>query len=91
MVLSILVYFVFALVYNGMCVDCYGLTVPYWVMQHTMGTLQFWVICLLSAFLAVLPRYFWIPVFVQAQERLILGHDSIASQLIEYILIPNKA
>ena len=55
--LSILAYFLFGLAYNGLCVSCSGLQNPYWVMQHTMGTPNFWLVCILTAVLAVLPRY----------------------------------
>lgn len=56
-IVSICFYFIFALIYNGVCVDCLGSTsVPYWVIQHSMGTMHFWSICLLAAVLAVLPR-----------------------------------
>ena len=56
-IVSILLYFVFALVYNGICVDCFfGSSAPFWVMQYTMSTLHFWVICALTSVLAVLPR-----------------------------------
>ncbi len=54
--LSILLYFVFALIYNGVCVDCFGLNAPFWVMQHAMNTPHFWVIIILAAVAAVLPR-----------------------------------
>ena len=54
--LSILAYFVFALLYNGLCLDCSGLQNPYWVMQHCMGTPHFWLVCLVTAVIAVLPR-----------------------------------
>ena len=57
-IVSVLLYFVFALIYNGACVDCMDLNnIPFWVMQHSMGTVQFWSICLLAAVLALLPRY----------------------------------
>ncbi len=58
-IVSVFFYFVFALIYNGMCVNCLGPDnpVPYWVIQRSMGTVQFWAICLLAAVMAVLPRY----------------------------------
>ena len=56
-IVSVLLYFVFALIYNGACVDCLDLNnIPFWVMQHSMGTIQFWSVCLLAAVLALLPR-----------------------------------
>jgi len=55
-IISIFAYFVFALIYNGVCIDCFGLNVPFWVMQHAMGTVHFWVVCMLVSVAAVLPR-----------------------------------
>ena len=55
--LSIVAYFIFALLYNGLCVDCSGLQNPFWVMQHCMGTANFWLVCLITAVIAVLPRF----------------------------------
>ena len=55
--LSIMAYIVFALLYNGICVDCSGLQNPFWVMQHCMGTVDFWLVCLVTAVIAVLPRF----------------------------------
>ena len=49
-------YFIFALSYNAICVDCSGLQNPYWVMQHCMGTANFWLVCILTAVLGVIPR-----------------------------------
>ena len=55
-ILSILAYFIFALSYNYVCVDCSGLQNPFWVMQYCMGTANFWLVCILTAVLAVIPR-----------------------------------
>ena len=54
--LSILAYFLFGLAYSGICVSCSGLQNPYWVMQHSMGTLNFWLATILTCMLAVIPR-----------------------------------
>ena len=47
---------VFALLYIGLCIDCSGLQNPYWVMQHCMGTINFWLVSLITAVIAILPR-----------------------------------
>ncbi|CAB4062626.1 E7.6.2.1 [Lepeophtheirus salmonis] len=56
LIVSIFSYFVFALLYSGVCVNCFGLQVPYWVMQHAMGTIQFWFILIYTSVVAVFPR-----------------------------------
>eukprot|EP00096_Caligus_rogercresseyi_P015122 TRINITY_DN7568_c0_g1_i2.p1 TRINITY_DN7568_c0_g1~~TRINITY_DN7568_c0_g1_i2.p1 ORF type:complete len:1578 (-),score=493.90 TRINITY_DN7568_c0_g1_i2:292-5025(-) len=56
LIVSIFSYFVFALLYSGICVNCFGLQVPYWVMQHAMGSLQFWMILIFTSVVAVFPR-----------------------------------
>lgn len=56
LLLSFFLYFLFALLYNGFCVTCFGLQNPYWVIQHSMGTAQFWLVCGISSILAAIPR-----------------------------------
>ena len=55
-ILSVLAYFIFALSYNAICVDCSGLQNPFWVMQHCMGTADFWLVSILTAVVSVIPR-----------------------------------
>lgn len=55
-VLSVAAFFVFALGYNAVCTDCVTYDPPFWVMQHAMGTPHFWLVTLLSAVAAILPR-----------------------------------
>ena len=56
MVLSILFFFAFVLVYNSFCITCFGLQNPFWVIQHTMGSTEYWLIILLTSITALLPR-----------------------------------
>ena len=57
LMLSILFYFAFILIYNSFCITCFGLQNPFWVIHHTMGTAEFWLLILVSCVLALLPRY----------------------------------
>jgi hypothetical protein len=57
LMLSILFYFAFILIYNSFCITCFGLQNPYWVLHHSMGTAEFWLVILVSCVLALLPRY----------------------------------
>jgi len=57
MILSILFFFAFVLVYNSFCITCFGLQNPFWVIQHTMGSAEYWLVILLTSFTALLPRY----------------------------------
>ena len=59
LMLSILFYFAFILIYNSFCITCFGLQNPYWVLHHSMGTAEFWLVILVSCVLALLPRYVW--------------------------------
>jgi len=56
LMLSILFYFAFILIYNSFCITCFGLQNPFWVIHHTMGTAEFWLLILVSCVLALLPR-----------------------------------
>lgn len=54
--LSVLIYIVFGLIYNGVCYECEGLTNPYWVMQNSLTDPAQWLILLLTAVLVLTPR-----------------------------------
>ncbi|CAD7086518.1 unnamed protein product [Hermetia illucens] len=56
MVLSLVSFFLFAIVYNSLCVSCLGLPSSYWVIFRCMGSLLFWLIIFLTAVISVLPR-----------------------------------
>ncbi|CAN8006374.1 unnamed protein product [Ixodes hexagonus] len=55
-VASFLVYFGFALLYNGLCYDSQTLQNPFWVMQHAMLSAPFWLCLLLIPVICCLPR-----------------------------------
>lgn len=54
--LSVALYMGFALTYNAVCSECYGLPNPYWVMQHCVTSVLFWGTLILTCVMAVLPR-----------------------------------
>ncbi|XP_017650720.1 probable phospholipid-transporting ATPase VB isoform X2 [Nannospalax galili] len=55
---SFLAYFVVSLLYNGTCVTCNSPTNPYWVMESQLSDPTFYLVCLLTPAVALLPRYF---------------------------------
>ncbi|CAH6786500.1 Atp10b [Phodopus roborovskii] len=55
---SFLMYFVVSLIYNATCVTCNSPTNPYWVMERQLSDPTFYLICLLTPVVALLPRYF---------------------------------
>ena len=54
---SILSYFFFALVFGAMCVTCNPPSNPYWIMQEHMLDPVFYLVCVLTTCVALLPRY----------------------------------
>ncbi|XP_072120719.1 phospholipid-transporting ATPase VB-like [Mobula birostris] len=58
MIGSILLYFAITLVYSTFCVTCNSPSNPYWIMQRQMTDPLFYLICLTTPILALLPRYF---------------------------------
>lgn len=54
---SILSYFFFALVFGAMCVTCNPPSNPYWIMQEHMADPVFYLVCVLTTCVALLPRY----------------------------------
>ncbi|XP_004629462.1 probable phospholipid-transporting ATPase VB isoform X2 [Octodon degus] len=59
---SFLMYFVVSLLYNAICVTCNSPTNPYWVMENQLSDPTFYLVCLLTPVVALLPRYFFLSV-----------------------------
>ncbi|XP_053423350.1 phospholipid-transporting ATPase VB isoform X2 [Nycticebus coucang] len=57
---SFLMYFAVSLLYNATCVTCNSPTNPYWVMEVQFSDLTFYLVCLLTPVVALLPRYFFL-------------------------------
>ena len=55
--LSVLIYIVFGLIYNGVCYECEGLTNPYWVMETSLSDPVQYLILIITGVLILLPRY----------------------------------
>ncbi|XP_008060748.1 probable phospholipid-transporting ATPase VD [Carlito syrichta] len=54
---SILSYFVFTLAFGAMCVTCNPPSNPYWIMQEHMLDPVFYLVCVLTTCVALLPRF----------------------------------
>ncbi|XP_037020634.2 phospholipid-transporting ATPase VD isoform X1 [Artibeus jamaicensis] len=54
---SILAYFLFALAFGSMCVTCNPPSNPYWIMQEHMLDPVFYLVCVLTTCVALLPRF----------------------------------
>lgn len=57
MIGSILLYFIFSLIYNATCVVCNHPTNPYWIMEKELSTASFYFISIIAPVTALLPRY----------------------------------
>jgi len=62
-VLSIVVslgsFYLFSIVYDSMCLNCFGVRSSYWVIFVCFGSAVHWLVILLSTVVAVLPRLVW--------------------------------
>ncbi|KAM7243159.1 hypothetical protein CapIbe_005653 [Capra ibex] len=56
---SILSYFFFALAFGAMCVTCNPPSNPYWIMQEHMADPVFYLVCVLTTCVALLPRFIY--------------------------------
>ncbi|XP_046811549.1 phospholipid-transporting ATPase VD [Lucilia cuprina] len=56
MVLSLGSFYLFSIVYNSMCVNCFGLPSSYWVIFRCFASAVHWLVIVLSAVVAILPR-----------------------------------
>ncbi|XP_058839396.1 phospholipid-transporting ATPase VD-like [Topomyia yanbarensis] len=57
--ISIGSFYLFAFAYNSVCVSCFGLPSNYWVIQMSMSSIQYYLITVLTAVLALLPRFIY--------------------------------
>ncbi|CAJ0936735.1 unnamed protein product [Ranitomeya imitator] len=57
MVGSVVVYFTVSLAYSAICVSCETPS-PYWIMEDQMSEASFYLVCIFTPVLALLPRYF---------------------------------
>lgn len=55
-ILSIGAFYFYSLLYNSLCVNCFGLPSTYWIIQKAMLRPTYWLVTLLSCVAAVLPR-----------------------------------
>ncbi|XP_045478925.1 phospholipid-transporting ATPase VD isoform X1 [Harmonia axyridis] len=56
-ILSIGAFYFYSLLYNSLCVNCFGLPSTYWIIQTAMLRPTYWLVTLLSCVAAVLPRF----------------------------------
>ncbi|XP_046395531.1 phospholipid-transporting ATPase VD isoform X2 [Ischnura elegans] len=54
---SIIAFYIFSIIYNTLCIQCFGLPSNYWVIVKTMGSVVYWAVIILSSVLALLPRF----------------------------------
>ncbi|XP_053167511.1 phospholipid-transporting ATPase VA isoform X2 [Hemicordylus capensis] len=58
-VFSIALFFFVALIYNASCPICYPPSNPYWTMEKLMGEPMFYLTCLITPVVALLPRFLY--------------------------------
>ncbi|KAM5171285.1 phospholipid-transporting ATPase VB [Mantella aurantiaca] len=58
MIGSVVLYFVVSLAYNALCVSC-EVPSPYWIMENQMSGALFYLLCIITPVIALLPRYFF--------------------------------
>ncbi|KAM9531195.1 phospholipid-transporting ATPase VB [Guaruba guarouba] len=58
MIGSVAFYLVFSLIYNASCVVCNPPTNPYWIMEKQLSDPTFYLLCLITPVIALLPRFF---------------------------------
>lgn len=61
---SVAFYFIFSLIYNATCVLCNPPTNPYWIMERQLSDPIFYLLCLITPVIALLPRFEWCAVFL---------------------------
>ncbi|PKU43951.1 hypothetical protein llap_5742 [Limosa lapponica baueri] len=54
---SVMFYLVFSLIYNAACVICNPPISPYWIMEKQLSDPMFYLLCLITPVIALLPRF----------------------------------
>nr|XP_019958653.1 PREDICTED: probable phospholipid-transporting ATPase VB [Paralichthys olivaceus] len=54
---SVAVYFIVTLAYSAICITCNPPSNPYWILQRQMADPMFYLICIITTVVALLPRY----------------------------------
>ncbi|KFW02969.1 putative phospholipid-transporting ATPase VB [Eurypyga helias] len=58
MIGSVVFYLTFSLIYNAACVVCNPPMNPYWIMEKQLSDPTFYLLCLITPVIALLPRFF---------------------------------
>ncbi|KAK6297999.1 hypothetical protein J4Q44_G00310540 [Coregonus suidteri] len=54
---SVSLYFMGTLVYSALCISCNPPSDPYWVMEQQLADPMFYLVCVITTVVALLPRY----------------------------------
>ncbi|XP_074530462.1 phospholipid-transporting ATPase VB [Halichoeres trimaculatus] len=54
---SVAVYFIVTVAYSGTCITCNPPSNPYWTLQSQMADPMFYLLCIITTVVALLPRY----------------------------------
>lgn len=57
MIGSVVMYFIVTLAYSAICISCNPPSDPYWIMHKQMADPMFYLVCILTTVVALLPRY----------------------------------
>ncbi|XP_049899159.1 phospholipid-transporting ATPase VB [Epinephelus moara] len=54
---SVALYFIVTLAYSAICITCNPPSNPYWILQSQMADPMFYLLCIITTVVALLPRY----------------------------------
>ncbi|KAH0624637.1 hypothetical protein JD844_032301 [Phrynosoma platyrhinos] len=88
-VFSVVLFFIVALLYNASCPICYPPSNPYWIMEKLMGDPMFYLTCLITPTVALLPRFLYrtlqgtlFPTQLQLGRQLSRGPPDTRNQIL---------
>lgn len=67
---SIAVFYIYSIVYNTVCVSCFGLPSSFGVIQNTASTLTYWLVIPICCVAALLPRLVSLMSYIPQDKRL---------------------
>ncbi|XP_050501041.1 phospholipid-transporting ATPase VD isoform X2 [Diabrotica virgifera virgifera] len=77
-VLSIGAFYLYSIVYDTYCINCFGLPSTYWTIQMAMQRYNYWLATMLSCVVAMLPR-----VLYRISETVLAPDDIIQALIYE--------
>uniref|UniRef100_A0A336KFC8 Phospholipid-transporting ATPase n=1 Tax=Culicoides sonorensis TaxID=179676 RepID=A0A336KFC8_CULSO len=73
-VVSIITFYLFAYIFNSVCVNCFGTSANYGIIQECLRSLDYYLLLVLTPILALLPRFTLTVLTTMSQKKTVEHH-----------------